>query len=377
MSEPFTVAEPAAGAGRGVTLLHIDPDITRARTPDRGLYLDRALWDAVRERVFARSWQWLGRLDEVAAPGTLAPRDVLPGLLDEPLLLARDEAGTLRLLSNVCTHRGMRLLDAPCTAREIRCPYHSRRFALDGRLRFMPGFEGVCNFPSTADDLPAATLATHWGHGFGALDPAIAFDDWLGPVWQRLPGLDVAGWAHDPARDRDWCFDAHWALYVENYLEGLHIPFVHPALNGTLAMDGYRYEAWAGGTWQIAAARGKEPAFTPPPGSPEHGQRIAAYYAWLFPNLMLNFYPWGLSVNVVLPLAPDRTRVLFRSFVADPALLGAGAGGGLDAVELEDEAVVLGVQRSLRSRLVRGGRYAPHHEQGVHHFHRLLAQSLG
>jgi choline monooxygenase len=352
------------------------PDVARATTPDKRLYLDPGMWDAVRERVFARAWHWLGRLDDVAAPGTLAPRDLLPGCLDEPLLLARDDAGTLRALANACTHRGMRLVDAPCSAREIRCPYHARRFALDGRMRVMPGFEGACDFPGPDDDLPAAALGTLWGHGFAAIDPAQPLEDWLGPVAARTPWLAVDGWREDPSRARDYAFDAHWALYVENYLEGLHIPHVHPALSRTLDMAGYDYELWPGGVLQRARARPGEPAFEPPPGSPDHGLRVAAYYWWLFPNLMLNLYPWGLSVNAVEPLGPARTRVRFRSFVADPAALGAGAGGALDAVELEDEAVVCGVQRSLHSRLVRHGRYAPRHEQAVHHFHRLLLGAL-
>jgi choline monooxygenase len=375
-------------------MFDIVPDITRAHTPDKRLYLDPEVFAAQREQVFARAWHWLGRLDAVAGPGSLAPLDILPGCLDEPLLLARDAAGTLRLLSNVCTHRGSLLVARPCTAAEIRCPYHSRRFALDGRLRFMPGFEGVQDFPAASDHLPALALGQAWGHGFGALAPAghegaagaagtpstpaplLPLVEWLGPVQQRLAWLDIAAWREDPARGRDYTFDANWALYVENYLEGLHIPFVHPGLNATLDMSGYRYETWPGGVWQIARAREGEPAFAPPPGSPEHGQRIAAYYAWLFPNLMLNVYPWGLSVNVVEPLGPARTRVRFRSFVADAARTGEGAGGALDTVEREDEAAVVAVQQGLRSRLYRHGRYAPVHELAVHHFHRLLAAAL-
>jgi choline monooxygenase len=110
--------------------------------------------------------------------------------------------------------------------------------------------------------------------------------------------------------------------------------------------------------------------------SPHTLVRVAAYYWWLFPNLMFNIYPWGLSVNVVQPLGLARTRVLFRSFVADASLLGQGAGGALDPVEMEDEAVVLSVQRGIRSRLYGTGRYSPQHERGTHHFHRLLAQAM-
>ena len=91
---------------------------------------------------------------------------------------------------------------------------------------------------------------------------------------------------------------------------------------------------------------------------------------------MLNVYPWGLSLNHVQPIGPAKTRVVFAGFIADASRLGRGAGGALDAVEMEDEAAVLGVQRGIRSRFYRHGRYAPAHERGVHHFHRLLVQAL-
>jgi choline monooxygenase len=362
----------------------VHPDITRAHTPPAALYLDPAAYTQMRERVFARSWHWLGRpADEpgLSEPGALSPLSLLPGLLDEPLLWARDEAGHLRLLSNVCTHRGKLLVEAPCQAKEIRCGYHSRRYTLDGRLRFMPGFEGVCNFPAARDDLPALQFGELGGHAFATLGrgdtpPLLPLQDWLAPVAERLAFLLLHTWQPDPQRSRDYSFDAHWALYVENYLEGLHIPFVHPALNGTLDMAQYHYECWPGGVLQRAEARPGEAAFEPPPGHPDHGRRIAAWYFWLFPNLMLNVYPWGLSVNRVMPLGPARTCVQFRSYVADPALLGQGAGGALDTVELEDEAVVLGVQQGLRSRLYTPGRYAVQHEVGVHHFHRLLCAAM-
>ena len=125
----------------------VDPDIVRARTLDPVFYSDPGAYEATRERVFARTWQWLGTLDDAAAPESLAPRTLLPGYLDEPLLLARDAAGELRCLSNVCTHRGNLLVRAPCRAEQIRCSYHSRRFDLAGRMTFMPGFEQAKDFP--------------------------------------------------------------------------------------------------------------------------------------------------------------------------------------------------------------------------------------
>ena len=73
--------------------LSVEPDIARARTLDPVFYSDPRRYAAARERVFARTWQWLGDLDDVALPQSLSPRDLLPGLLDEPLLLARDARG--------------------------------------------------------------------------------------------------------------------------------------------------------------------------------------------------------------------------------------------------------------------------------------------
>ena len=357
----------------------VDADIRVARTLPPAFYLDAACFELARERIFARSWQWLGDVLDVAAPGSLSPRVLLPGLLDEPLLLARDNAGVLRCLSNVCTHRGNVLVHEACSAaRQIRCAYHSRRFDLDGRMRFMPGFEGARDFPGPADDLPQLALAQFGDQAFVALEPEQPFEQVFAPIRARMGAQGAGALVPDPARSRDYEFDAHWALYVENYLEGLHIPFVHPSLAQTLDLADYRIELHPQATLQIGLARDGEAAFeTLPLGSPEQGQRVAAYYWWVFPNLMLNFYPWGLSLNLVQPLSPSRTRVLFRSYVADAARQDQGAGGALDEVELQDEAVVQTVQRGIRSRLYRGGRYAPAHEQGVHHFHRLIDKRLG
>jgi choline monooxygenase len=306
----------------------------------------------------------------------VAPFTLLPGSLDEPLLLSRDGDARLHALSNVCTHRGAILCESPARLDEIRCPYHARRFRLDGRMRFAPGFENAAGFPAGDCDLPRLPLR-EWGPlRFVSLDPAQGFDDWLAPVRDRCGWLPLDAFRFDPSRSRDYHFDGSWILYVENYLDSLHIPFVHPGLNRTLDFKRYTTEHFAGGSLQLAIAADDETAFEVPEGWPDHGLRVAAWYFWLFPNLMLNLYPWGLSLNLVEPLGTQRTRVRFCSVVWRPALLDAGAGGDLDTVEQEDEAMVLSVSRGLRSRLYRGGRYAPVHEAACHQFHGLLLDAL-
>jgi choline monooxygenase len=354
----------------------VEADIARASTLEARFYRDARAWELARERVFARSWQWLGDLAEVANPGSLAPRDLLPGVLDEPLLLSRDAAGALRCLSNVCTHRGNILVREACRAKEIRCGYHSRRFDLAGRMTFMPEFQEARDFPADSDHLPGIPFHEWAGHGFASLHPVAQIAEFLGPMRERIGWMPVADFRRAPARDRDYEIDAHWALYVENYLEGFHIPFVHAGLNEAVDYASYATELHRFSSLQLALAKPGEAAFAPPSASPDAGRPAAAYYFWVFPNLMLNFYPWGLSVNRVQPLGMARTKVAFRSYVWDAAKLDSGAGAGLDRVEREDEAVVLAVQHGVRSRFYTRGRYSPTRERGVHHFHRLLCEFL-
>jgi choline monooxygenase len=125
---------------------------------------------------------------------------------------------------------------------------------------------------------------------------------------------------------------------------------------------------------QIGIARPGEACFNLPESSPDHGQRIGAYYYWLFPNTMLNFYPWGLSVNIVIPSNVEVTRILYRGYVGSLEDFGDGAGGGLDKVEAEDQAIVEAVQKGIKSSAYRRGRYSPSRETGVHHFHRMLVE---
>lgn len=356
--------------------LAIDPDIRRAWTLPAAVYRDPAYLHLQRERVFAPAWHWVPEAARPLAAGDVVPFPLLPGFLDEPLVLTHDGAQR-RCLSNVCTHRGNLVVAAPGNCAALRCGYHGRRFGLDGRLRAMPGFDGVEGFPAPSDDLPRVALEALGPLAFASVAPAVAFDDWVAPVRARAGWLPLDALRADPAADRDYEVRAHWALYCDNYLEGFHIPFVHAALDGALAWDDYRTELFPWGSLQVGVARGDDaPAFAPPPGDALHGVRVAAYYFWLYPNAMLNLYPWGLSLNVVAPRAVDATRVHFRSFVWDAALRARGAGAGLDAVEREDEAIVEAVARGVRARLYDRGRYSPTREAGVHHFHRLLAAAL-
>ena len=344
----------------------IDDDISRARTLPAAFYRDAAVFERVREKVFARSWQQVDGVERVDRKGAVLPFEFLPGYVEEPLVLARDAEETLRCLSNVCTHRGNLVCTQASDVGGLRCGYHGRRFTLDGKMVAMPEFEGVHDFPTPGDDLKQIGLHRLGPLWFAGFDPAFPFEELTAPVRERIDFLDRL--TFDSEGSRSYEVKANWALYCDNYLEGFHVPFVHPELGQSIDFRTYRTELYPWTSLQIADAADAADAF---PGS-----AVAAYYFFLFPNTMLNFYPWGLSVNVVVPLAVDRTRILYRTYLLDASRRRRGAGGALDKVEMEDEQIVEQVQRGIRSRLYDRGRYSPAREQGVHHFHRLLSRAL-
>ena len=91
---------------------------------------------------------------------------------------------------------------------------------------------------------------------------------------------------------------------------------------------------------------------------------------------MFNFYPWGLSLNIIKPISEKLTKVEFRTYIWDESKIDLGAGAILDKVEREDEAIVEKVQKGVSSRFYEHGRFSPKMEKGVHHFHQLISHFL-
>src|SRR6476646_9963804 len=307
----------------------IDKDIRRASTLPARVDADSENYEAQKDRVFARSWQYAGDAGRVKAPGRVAPFTLLDGCLNEPLLLTSDDEGTVRCLSNVCTRRGAIVVEGEGHARPLRCRYHGRKFGLDGKFVSMPEFDTTVGFPSPKDDLPRLQLERFGPLLFSGLAPEMSFDDWIAPVRERVSFMPLDQFTRDAATSQDYLINANWALYCDNYLEEFHIPYVHAGLAEKLDYSGYRTERFRYGNLQLGIAKPGEPAFSLPSEHPNASERIGAFYFWLFPNIMFNFYPWRLSLNVVAPLDVARTRVSFISYVWDAALRESGVGAGL------------------------------------------------
>jgi len=357
-----------------MSVFDINPDIRQAHTLASDFYTDEKYFEQSKEKIFARSWQFLGTMDNLE---NLNPQTILENFLDEPVLISR-LANELYCLSNVCTHRGNVLIENACNDDGIRCRYHGRRFDGSGKFLSMPEFETVENFPTERDDLPRIPFGVWEKFLFAAINPIAPFENFIGEMREQLHWLNFEHLKFASAKD--YFVRAHWALYCENYLEGFHVPFVHQSLNQAIDYGSYASELFPFSSLQTAFSKSSaddiNAAETKSSKQNPFEKNIAAFYFFIFPNLMFNFYPWGLSVNVVKPLKPDLTRISYLTLVSDESKLNQGAGADLETVELEDQTIVESVQKGIRWRFYSDGRYSPAREQGTHHFHQLIAKFM-
>lgn len=359
-----------------MSLFYVDPDISRAKTLHTDFYTDPAVFELSKEKLFAGSWQFIGDVGLVNEAGRCYPFTLLENYLDEPLLLTRDQQHNLHCISNVCTHRGTIVIKEPCKAAHLRCRYHGRQFGLDGHFISMPEFKEVKDFPSPDDNLKRLPLF-QWGPLlFVSLQQNAGPQLYLQEMMVRVGWLPLQEFVFRPELSKDYIVQAHWALYCENYLEGFHIPFVHAGLNAVLDFGNYVTELFPYSNLQLGIAKDGEDVFELPVTSPDYGKQVAAYYFFVFPNMMFNFYPWGLSINIVKPFSLQKCKVSFLTYVWKEELFNRGAGSNLNQVEMEDEEVVEAVQKGIRSRFYNHGRYSVTRELGTHHFHRIISQLI-
>ncbi len=356
-------------------MFSINKNIKQAHTLPALFYKDKEIFNEVVEKIFSRSWHYAIDSEKIKSNISIAPLNLLPEVLDEPILFTRDKHGEAHCLSNVCTHRGMILVEEGSKSRIISCKYHGRCFRLDGSFKSMPAFEQAEGFPCDDDNLPHVPFEEWAGMLFTSLNPAVSFKEMIRPIQERLSFLPLDTMIFDASKSKDYHVNANWALYCDNYLEGLHIPFVHPALNANLDFENYAYEIYPYCNLQLGIGNGGADSFDIPKGHQDFGKDIYAYYYWLFPNIMLNFYPWGLSLNVVEPTSHNTTKIRFRTYLY-PEQNANFEDAPIDQTEMEDEWVVERVQKGIQSKMYKRGRFSPSMEQGVHHFHLLIQEFL-
>ena len=335
-------------------------------------YTDPGVEALERSSVFGGGWQAVGRVDQVVHAGDYFTTE----LAGEPLLLVRGADAVLRAFYNVCRHHAAAVATATCgQAQSFRCPYHGWNYGLDGTLKGMPEFAGVCNFERADNGL--VPVAVEVWEQFVFVNLAATpepFNEFLGNLVERVAPLKLDT-LHFHSR-KEYVLECNWKVYVDNYLDGgYHVPHLHKGLNSVLDYSHYTIENGERYCLQSSPmVASEDKAVT----SARTGER--AWYFWLYPNFMMNIYEGVMDTNLVLPMGPRKCRVIFDFYFANVGPeheeYNAASVAVSDTVQDEDVAICESVQRGLGSRAYRAGRLSVRREAGEHLFHRLLARDL-
>jgi choline monooxygenase len=347
-------------------------NLARAATIPARWYTSPDILKLEQDRIFARTWQAVGYAGAVTRPGDYFACDVQ----GEPIVVARAKDGVLRAFSNVCRHRASTIVEGSGSARILRCPYHAWTYELNGQLLGTPEFEGVENWNRSEVCLPQFRVETWGPFVFVNQDPNAAP---FAEVWGNIPRLaEEFGCPADKlhlSQRRDYVINCNWKVYIDNYLEGYHLPAAHPGLFRELDYANYRVDTFRYHSSQYAPIRLKQGETAERRYKYESGEAGALYF-WIFPNFMLNIYPDNLSSNIILPLGPDKTLTIFEWFgftgqpVSDETIAFS------DEIQQEDIKICENVQKGLHSRTYNQGRFSVKRENGVHHFQMLLHEFL-
>jgi choline monooxygenase len=344
----------------------------QASTIPGSWYTDERVAERERETVFSRTWQMVGRTEQVAEAGQYITAEVA----GEPVLVVRGQDGKLRGFFNVCRHHAAAVMTEPCgTAARLQCPYHGWTYGLDGSLKGVPDFEGVENFDRNQNGLVPLSVDVWEKFVFVHLDAnPMPLAEYLGDMVEQFTPLHLDQ-LHFAGR-REFIIDCNWKVFVDNYLDGgYHVPYLHKGLNSILNYANYTITNGARFCLQsspIDAAGGESMT-----ASVRQGQ---ALYYWLYPNFMLNWYEGYLDTNLVLPLGIDKMKVIFEFYFNDVGQTAEERNkNSMDVSERiqdEDHSICVSVQRGLKSRAYGAGRLSVRREAGENLFHKLLHADL-
>jgi choline monooxygenase len=346
--------------------------LARSATIPSAWYLDERIADLERRAVFGNTWQMVGRVDQLREPGRFITADVA----GEPVVVVRGADGSLRGFFNVCRHHATIVATQPeGSCGVLRCPYHGWTYDLDGRLKGTPEFEGVENFDKGEYGLVPVRVETWENFVFVQLgESRQTLHEYLGDIPLRTEPLKLSSLKF--FERRSWTLQCNWKVYVDNYLDGgYHVPHLHKGLSTVLEYSDYQIETKDRNCLQWSPMKTGKDA-----GVAAVRRGDTAYYYWLYPNFMLNWYEGVMDTNLVLPLGVDRCQVIFDFYfddVGDSAEARNRASIVVgERVQQEDIDICESVQRGLGSRAYDVGRLSVRREAGEHQFHRLLYADL-
>jgi choline monooxygenase len=334
-------------------------------------YTDPALEALERERIFARSWQYVGHLGRLPRPGYFAAR-----VGDVPVVVTRDRGGELRAFLNVCRHRGSIVAEGESSRATLQCPYHAWTYGLDGSLLAAPRSEREGGLDGDIS-LRAASVGTWGPFVFVNPDPdAPPLDEVLG----RLPELvAAAGVDVDVLEFRqraESTVSANWKLVSENFLECYHCSVAHPGFSALVDVSPTAYRLEEGETFSTQLG----PVRPDGNGYDVGGEVERSQFHFLWPNTMINIFPGRMNISIgpVLPAGTLRTDRFLDYFFA-PGVDDAWIEELLafdGQVGAEDVVIVENVQRGVSTGLIENGRLLPESERLIADFQRRVSDAL-
>ena len=346
--------------------------IEKASTIPSRWYQGEDVLAAERQAIFRRSWQCVARSDQLETAGAYVAIDIA----GEPVVVVRDDKGSLQAFSNVCRHKAARIACGDeGKAKVLQCRYHGWTYDLTGQLRGCPEFNGVCDFDKKSVSLPSFAVE-QWGPlVFVNIDSAgssQSFADFIAE-FSSMHSAESLNKLNFVER-REYEIACNWKVFIDNYLDGgYHVPTLHPELADVVNYSQYHTKIFETSNLQIS------PLIEGCVSSVRSGKE--AYYWWMYPNFMVNIYEGLMDTNLVLPIDSERTRVIFDFYFKDvegeeaQSLIRKSLNVA-EQVQQEDIEISEDVQRGLRSSTYDTGRLSATREQGIYHFHRLVAQEL-
>jgi choline monooxygenase len=331
------------------------------RNLDPRLYIAPEVFERERERVFWRTWQLLGPASRVAEAGRYVAADVAGA----KVFAVRGRDGRLRAFRNVCRHRGARLLeDGAGHCSLIRCPYHNWAYDLDGTLKQAPWFGEEPGF--AVADWPLEEIAVDVWRGllFIAVEPTEPLLTQLAAAVPELAGEPIETYRHD--RSEHLMLDANWKVYTDNFVEGYHIPGIHPAFFQAIEFEEFETTA--------------HPNLVRMTAPPRPGLFYRGKWLWMWPNWTLSLFAGGMNTSRINPLSAGRTELVYDFYFSDVSEVSKAARDDTIARNLavvrEDFTVCLDTHANYAVGAYSPGPLSPRHEQGVAWFQRRIAEVL-
>lgn len=307
--------------------------------------------------ILANHWQVIGAEEHVENPGDVIVREI-GGI---PVTIVRSKTGDLNGFLNICPHRAGPI--ATCDQRglkRLRCAYHGWSYDFEGNLKVAPEMHDAENFDRDAIQLTRIEVEAWNGLVLARLDAGVSIGDQFAGIEEISGPTAFENLKHHTSLTYEVA--ANWKVYVDNFLEGYHLPFVHPGL--TQLVDYSDYTTELSNWWSLQRSPVEESG---PYGAGE------GLYFFVYPNTMLNIMPGRLQTNRVVPKGLDRCLVEFDFYYAPGAESRAAEDLKFsDIVQEEDRTICESVQTALLSGRYNPGRLSPSREAGVWHYQNIL-----